>query len=150
MAYRINSRPSIDLTPNVSIGVKIPLVRKDGVLFDMSRSTREQALSNLKNLILTRRGERVMYQLFGTTLQDTLFEQNTEVTRNSVITSISEAIQFWLPYITIETASVEEVISQTAAMQEHGFRITLVVSVSNDNANIPITFLITPTAIEIL
>lgn len=150
MAYRINSRPSIDLTPNVAIGVKIPLIRKDGVLFNMSYSTRDQALSNLKNLILTRRGERVMYPLFGTTLQDTLFEQNTEVTQNSVVTSISEAIRFWLPYITIENVTLEEVIAQSAGMEEHGFRITLVVSVSNDNANVPITFLVTPTIVEIL
>ena len=60
----------IDLLPDVAVGIKLPFTGKNGNLFDLSYSTRDQALSNLKNLLLTRRGERIMEPLFGTTIQD--------------------------------------------------------------------------------
>ena len=40
----------IDLLPDVAVGVKLPFVGKDGTLFQLSYSTEEQAISNLKNL----------------------------------------------------------------------------------------------------
>ena len=42
----------IDLLPDVAVGIKLPFTGKSGNLFDLSYSTEEQALSNLKNLLL--------------------------------------------------------------------------------------------------
>lgn len=140
----------IDLLPDVAVGIKLPLIRKDGRLFDQSYSTEEQAISNLKNLLLTRPGERLMQPLFGTRLQDTLFEQNTASTIELLRESITFAIGFWLPYISINRLNIDPVITTLGAQQEHGMKITLEVSVNNQPANIPITFLITLSTVEIL
>jgi hypothetical protein len=45
---------TIDLFPDVAVGIKIPMLRSDGVLFDLSYSTEEQVISNLKNLYILR------------------------------------------------------------------------------------------------
>jgi phage baseplate assembly protein W len=141
---------TIDLLPDVAVGIKLPFTGKAGNLFDQSYSTQDQALSNLKNLLLTRRGERIMEPLFGTTIQDSLFEQNTDLLKERIRNSVSEAIEFWLPYITISSLVVERVISQLGANEEHGITIKLEVSVGSSGANVPITFAVTPSLITII
>ncbi len=140
----------IDLLPDVAVGIKLPFTGKSGNLFDLSYSTHDQALSNLKNLLLTRRGERIMEPYFGTTIQDALFEPNTDILIETIKSSISDAIAYWLPYIIINSLEVENVIATLGAQQEHGVTITLQVSVTENGANTPITFLVTPSTITIL
>jgi phage baseplate assembly protein W len=140
----------IDLLPDVAVGIKLPFTGKNGNLFDLSYSTKDQALSNLKNLLLTRRGERVMEPLFGTTIQDSLFEPNTDLLVEKITSSVSQAIAYWLPYITIASLNVDRVISQLGAQEEHGITIKLVVSVGTDKANVPITFVVTPSLITLI
>lgn len=140
----------IDLLPDVAVGIKLPFTGKNGNLFDLSYSTHDQALSNLKNLLLTRRGERIMEPYFGTTIQDALFEPNTDILIETIKSSISDAIAYWLPYIIINSLEVENVIATLGAQQEHGVTITLQVSVTENGANTPITFLVTPSTITIL
>jgi len=138
----------IDLLPDVAVGIQIPMTRPDGGLFAQSYSTEQQAISNLKNLILTRRGERLMQPLFGTNIQDSLFEQNTEELASSIRSSIEEAVDFWLPYIIINKLDVNPVVVSNFQSEEHGVTITLNVSVTTQGANIPITFLVTGNTIE--
>ena len=140
----------IDLQPDVAVGIKLPFVSKSGVLFDLSYSTEEQAISNLKNLLLTRQGERVLQPLFGTTIQDSLFDQNTEDLQTAIKDSIEEAVDFWLPYITITRLNVTNVISILGQSEEQGVQITLSVSVNGQPVNTPVTFLATLNDIEIL
>jgi len=140
----------IDLLPDVAVGIKLPFTGKSGNLFDLSYSTEDQALSNLKNLLLTRKGERIMEPFFGTTIQDSLFEPNTDTLVELVQGSITDAISFWLPYINVRSINVERVVAALGAQQEHGITINLTVSVSENGANTPITFLVTPSTITIL
>ena len=60
----------LDLQGNIAIGVSLPFNKP----FNSTYSTKDQIKSNLINLILTTRGERVMNPLFGTGLRDFLFE----------------------------------------------------------------------------
>jgi phage baseplate assembly protein W len=140
----------IDLLPDVAVGIKLPFNGKSGTLFDLSYSTQDQAISNLKNLLLTRRGERIMEPYFGTTIQDALFEPNTEELIATIQNSVTEAISYWLPYIIIDSLVVENVIAKLGVQQEHGVTISLKVSVTEAGANIPISFLVTPSTITVL
>ena len=140
---------TIDLLPDVAVGIKIPMLRGDGVLFDLSYSTEEQVISNLKNLVLTRKGERVMQPEFGTTLQDSLFEQNTDLLVTSIRNSIQDAVKFWLPYVSLDTITVEPVIAVLGNQEEHGVTISLVVSLNGQKSETPITFLVTANSIEL-
>jgi phage baseplate assembly protein W len=147
MAYEVKVA-SDKLFPDVAVGVKLPIVTTGGQLFNQSYSTQDQAISNLKNLILTRQGERLYQPLFGTKLQDALFEQNTAVIKEVIRTSITDAVGFWLPYITINSLKVETVVAVGTSNEEHGITVSMVVSVNGQSSGIPITFLITSNSIQ--
>jgi len=149
MSYEKKYHP-IDLLPDVAVGIKLPIIGVDGRLFDLSYSTEDQAISNLKNLILTRQGERLMQPLFGTKLQDSLFEQNDDILKASIKDSIERAVEFWLPYISINSLEVNPVIAVGSSREEHGVQISLQVSVNDQESNIPITFLATATTVAVI
>ena len=64
---------SIDFDKVVAVGIKLPF-GKPNWLFAQSFTTEEQATSNLKNLLLTRKGERPYQPLFGSDVYSLLFE----------------------------------------------------------------------------
>ena len=89
-------------------GLKFPLTYKDGRdgFFPRAKNVIEQASSNIKNLLLTRKGERVGQPNFGSDLFNVIFEQITEDTFDTVKQTITDAIETWLPYVTIEDIKV--------------------------------------------
>ena len=95
-----------DLNPDVRIGLKLPFNRGKSGLFSQSQTTLEQAGSNIKNLLLTAKGERVMQPDFGSRLRDLLFEQYTEDLEERIAEEIQEAISTWLPYINIASVNI--------------------------------------------
>ena len=95
-----------DLNPDVRIGLKLPFTRGRSGLFPQSETTLEQAGSNIKNLLLTAKGERVMQPDFGSRLRELLFEQYTEDLSSRIQSEIQEAISTWLPYINISSVNI--------------------------------------------
>ena len=95
-----------DLNPDVSIGLTLPFNRGSSGLFPQSETTLEQAGSNIKNLLLTAKGERVMQPDFGSRLRELLFEQYTEDLSSRIQSEIQEAISTWLPYINISNVNI--------------------------------------------
>lgn len=92
----------------VAIGITLPIQRGSGGYFAQSYQTSEQVKSNIKNLILTRKGERLMHPNFGTDLYNTLFNQNTDDLESEIERSIDRAIQEWMPYISIDEILVDQ------------------------------------------
>ena len=99
--YKVNP---LDLQRNKAVGVKLPL--GGDPLFSLSYTTEEQAISNLKNLILTRKGERPFQPTFGSEVYSLLFEQMSAQLSNDLETSLERDIKYWLPYIIIDEVSV--------------------------------------------
>ena len=95
-----------DLNPDVYIGLKLPFTRGRSGLFPQSETTLEQVGSNIKNLLLTAKGERVMQPDFGSRLRTLLFEQYTEDLTEEIKSEIQETISTWLPYITIAKVDI--------------------------------------------
>lgn len=94
----------LDLQKNISIGVSLPF-NGPGV-FNKTYSTRDQIKSNLINLILTNKGERVMNPEFGSDIRRSLFEQITEDLVESATNKITTAVSIFLPEITIVNITV--------------------------------------------
>ncbi len=80
-------------TVEVGIGISIPFTNTDGGLFPITFTTRDQAISNLKNLLLTREGERLFLPTFGTNIQDVLFEPNFDTLKEILIFEIESAVE---------------------------------------------------------
>lgn len=88
-------------------GLKFPLQNGETGFFDQSFTSFEQAKANLQNLLLTKKGERVMQPEFGTGLQRVLFEPIDEAFEEKVRDTITRNVSFWLPYINIKNIEVE-------------------------------------------
>lgn len=149
MAYEIKIAPE-SLTPNVAIGIKAPTEGTNPGVFISTYSTKDQALSNLKNLILTYRGERPMQPLFGTKLRDALFEPNTDTIKDFISSEINQAVSFWLPYISIDRLVIENSILTDGASDDHGISVKLFVSINNQRSETPVTFFISTNSVQAL
>ena len=90
----------IDKNDDIYVGVRFPLDHSQEGFFYKTKTILEQAKSNMRNLLLTSLGERVMQPEFGSTLTDILFNQGPDV-ENQIDESIREAVSNWLPYIII-------------------------------------------------
>jgi len=75
--------------------------------FHLSYTTLEQTKSNLRNLVLTNRGERIMHPEFGCDVWKSLFEHNTIQLREGLKDRIEKQIGIWLPYVNVGEVSVE-------------------------------------------
>jgi phage baseplate assembly protein W len=88
-------------------GITLPLKRGGNGYFEQAFTSFEQAKSNLKNLLLTKRGERVMQPEFGTGLESLLFEPMDDSFEGKLTEVITQTVSYWLPYINIEEIDIE-------------------------------------------
>ena len=86
-----------DDDPDVRIGVNLPFTRDNKTgWFDQSFTTLDAAKSNLRNLLLTMKGERLMQPNFGTDLMKLVFEQDDGTLIDRIRETIITAVDFWL------------------------------------------------------
>ena len=90
----------IDKNDDIYVGVRFPLDHSQEGFFYKTKTILEQAKSNMRNLLLTSKGERVMQPEFGSTLTDVLFNQGEDV-ETEIDEAIREAVSNWLPYVII-------------------------------------------------
>tara|TARA_R100000908_G_C3695717_1_gene108234 strand:+ start:300 stop:713 length:414 start_codon:yes stop_codon:yes gene_type:complete len=91
----------INRNDDVYIGLEFPLDHNLTGFFRQSKTIPQQVKSNIKNLLLTSKGERVFQPDFGCDLRDLLFEQINSETLDGVDNSIRIALDTWLPYVNI-------------------------------------------------
>tara|TARA_B100001057_G_scaffold493084_1_gene586857 strand:+ start:1182 stop:1619 length:438 start_codon:yes stop_codon:yes gene_type:complete len=113
----------IDFNKDVAVGIKLPFGKKNG-LFSQSYTTEEQAISNLKNLLLTRKGERPFQPEFGSDVYSLLFENMSLDLDDRLKNTLSADIRFWLPYIVIDNIDVEIEHDRNFVRIELRFRVT--------------------------
>lgn len=114
----------IDFKPDVAVGVKLPFGKLTGGLFQSSYSTEEQAVSNLKNLLLTKKGERPFQPEFGSDVYQLLFENIDADIETKLADTLSKDINFWLPYIIIDNVVIDSNPDRNAVNIELSFRVT--------------------------
>jgi len=115
MAYELNKKIVIDTEEfnNFAVGITLPIQRGNDGYFAQSFRTFDQVRSNLKNLLLTKKGERILQPEFGSGLHDLLFNPATEKFEEDLETTINESVAKWLPYIIVEDINVDISKEQT-------------------------------------
>ena len=135
-ARRVANRQPIDFLPDTAIGLKLPFNNPEGRLFDLNYLSIDQAMTNMKNLLLTRKGERVMHPRFGTRLEEALFEPNNEKLRKYVFTQVESAVTQWLPYVLLDKVEVKipEKPGAYPTMIDpmHGIQVSITFSLKNN------------------
>ena len=146
MARQVYTYEPFNETPDVALGILLPFNKDAGGnravglnyksasgggkgVFVSSFTTQEQSISNLKNLLLTIKGERIFQPDFGTNIQNILFENNTTEVEEELDQTLRADIEFWLPYISIRNLDIVRNID------EHSFLIKLEFSVTEEGAN---------------
>ena len=81
------------------IGVTLPLRLGQTGMFEQSTSVIQQVRANFKNLILTKKGERLGHPDLGCDLWKILFEPMTDDTLERARLAVVEAVDRWLPFI---------------------------------------------------
>lgn len=139
MAYVLGSKIVKDTQEFASYayGITLPIKKGNTGYFEQAFTSFEQAKANLKNLLLTAKGERVMQPEFGTGLQSLLFEPMDDTFENRLQDVITQTVSYWLPYINIEEIDVE----MTDAMKDnHTANMTIQFTVGNTIETQEITF----------
>tara|TARA_A200000159_G_scaffold104437_1_gene97130 strand:+ start:423 stop:860 length:438 start_codon:yes stop_codon:yes gene_type:complete len=111
----------LDLEKNVAIGIPFPLGGTP--IFTSTFTTQDQAMSNLKNLLLTRKGERPLQPLFGTDIPSLLFENITQELLDELKSGVARDIKFWLPYINMKEIVVENLADENRVNISFSFSI---------------------------
>ena len=109
-----------DLNEDVYIGLEFPLKYTSTGFFKRTKTALEQTKHNIKNLLLTRKGERVGNPTFGSNLHATLFEPQIESFEDTVEEAVRSSITEWLPFV-----SVEDIITSMSDANTVTINITL-------------------------
>jgi phage baseplate assembly protein W len=96
----------LDLQKNIAIGVSLPFNGPSGP-FNKTYSTKEQIKSNLINLLLTNKGERVFNPEFGADIRRVLFEGITEDTSALIQNLITTNVNYFIPEVNVIDVVVE-------------------------------------------
>jgi phage baseplate assembly protein W len=109
MAVVLGSKPVKDLESfnDYAIGITLPL-QIGNVAFNQSFTTLEQVRTNIKSLLLTKRGERVMQPNLGSGLDELVFDLNDDNLASDVEETIISTLQQWLPYVTVDEINIEQ------------------------------------------
>ena len=124
---------------NYAVGITLPIQRGEDGYFRQSFRTFDQIRSNLKNLLLTKKGERIFQPEFGSGLHDLLFNPATEKFEEDLENTINDAIAQWLPYIVVEDINIDISKEQTDNNQA---KVSLKFKQEGDQTLDTLTFLV--------
>jgi len=120
-----------DLNEDTYIGLELPLTHTQNGFFNRTKTALEQAKSNIKNLLLTNKGERLGNPTFGTNLLSLVFSQENTDLESRVEEEIRGAMGEFLPFINI--VSIETNFSDTNKdVANVNLRFTLNVDVTSE------------------
>ena len=122
---RIKKYHPLDFDKDISIGIKLPysntyssfnstinyvsgsILKNSSIsLFEKTYTTTDQTKYNLINLILTKKGERLMHPDFGTSISNFMFNPIDLTLRTKLKDSLTKDIKYWMPYIIINDIDV--------------------------------------------
>ena len=98
----------IDRDDNVQVGIDFPFsVSGDGSGAVASTSTTIEAVkNNIRNLLQTNPGERLMQPNLGVELRGIIFQQIDEATLIAIQDTILDSVEYWLPFVEVKDIQI--------------------------------------------
>ncbi len=121
-----------DRNSNIFIGIDYPFRKSDGVegYFTSTSTTIKAVKNNIKMLLNTHKGERLMQPNLGTGLRRFLFEQFTEDTVIGVQNEIIDTFKRWLPFVEIREIDVS--MDELSAIGKNKLTISILFNIMRD------------------
>lgn len=108
------------------IGIVTPLelgIGDDGLL-KMHHDLGNTIADNLRNLIMTNKGERLLDYNFGANLRELTFELGSEDTDVEAVNRIKQAVDKYLPFVSLDTFEPFNLLSEDTGIAKIGVRVT--------------------------
>ena len=125
MAYRIQTIE--DVTTKSEIGLGVDLSFGNPGIFKTLFTSNDQAKANIRNLLLTRKGERYNQLNFGTNLLSLVFLPSNDEIKELISAEISAALNFWLPYIVVQNLEILNVDDDPSLLNTTKIQLTYTV-----------------------
>tara|TARA_R100000234_G_scaffold83340_1_gene52787 strand:- start:8310 stop:8696 length:387 start_codon:yes stop_codon:yes gene_type:complete len=93
------------------LAVKLPITRDNRDGFKLLKTYEDLAVQNLKMLILTSPGERMMDPEFGAGAKNLLFEQMTLTTFDDFESNLLDQVNRYMPYLVIQDVSFDSALT---------------------------------------
>ena len=103
------------------LGAKLPLRRDEEDGYALIKTHHEAIRQNMKNLILTNPGERIMIPNFGAGLSRFLFEPNSAAVYDNISGTIRAQIKLFMPFVTIHEIRIA---NSTDTWSDHSGELT--------------------------
>lgn len=110
MAYNARNINPIDLKPSTAVGVSIPFSAPQA--FTSTYTTQDQLKSNIINLLLTDKRERVFVPNFGAGLASQVFEQITPELASNLEMIVKSSIENQFANVTVAQVTVTPLYDQ--------------------------------------
>ena len=91
-------------SPVQDIGISLPFIFPN---IESTRTTAAAIKSNIRNLLATERGERIMQPDIGLDLDRYLFEQITDDVIIAIQNEIADGFALWFPFLNIEDIMID-------------------------------------------
>lgn len=85
---------------------KLPLTKDPNDGYALNKDYIEMIKQNLKMLLLTAPGERIMEPLFGVGLRNFLFLEDTEDTYEEIKRAVYEQVRMYMPFVEVVSTSI--------------------------------------------
>ena len=97
-----------DRDSNIFVGIDYPFHKSNGVegWFASTDTTIKAVKNNIKMLLNTNKGERLMQPNLGINLRKFLFEQYTDESRITIQNEIVDVFKTWLPFVEIKELNI--------------------------------------------
>tara|TARA_Y100001937_G_scaffold118674_1_gene173358 strand:+ start:973 stop:1389 length:417 start_codon:yes stop_codon:yes gene_type:complete len=124
----------------MGINLKFPLRAYRKGFFEMNNTTRDAIREDIKILLLTKKGERVVNSTIGTNipiLAGQLFEPAIKEDLEPQITlEVKQALETWMPYVTLESLQVFTAaeVPRGMALQQTQILVVMSYLVNNSEA----------------
>ena len=125
----------LDLQGNIAIGISLPF--NGPVAFNSTYSTYDQIKSNLIDLLLTNKGERVFNPEFGSNLRLALFEGLNEDIDSEIRSLITTNAAIFVPDVTITNLDIIQDKDNNSLSVNVQYRI----NISNKTDQITVQFI---------
>ncbi|MBC8428127.1 MAG: GPW/gp25 family protein [Candidatus Pelagibacter sp.] len=121
-----------DNDENIFIGIDLPFRKSNGIegYFASTTTTIEAVKNNIRNLVNTHQGERLMQPNLGINLRKYLFEQFTDEVVFSIQNDIVDTFRKWLPFVEIQDIQVN--MNDNDSIGKNTMNVKIVFNITQD------------------
>jgi phage baseplate assembly protein W len=122
-----------DRNDNTYIGIDLPFRKSSGQegYFASTSFTIDAVKNNIRNLLKTKKGERLMQPNLGLNLDKFLFENFTDDTLLAIQNEILNTINTWLPFVEVKDLNVE--MAELSDLGNNRLNVTVLFNITRDS-----------------